>query len=94
MCSSAVWLHDAYNVTVKGISLAVQTLNISGIIVKNVSSVDVQLSTACSLTDKTENVSIGIAVFELPLLGYIHPMQRTVPLDFGFKIPPLLTLPM
>ena len=41
-CCAAVWLHDMYNVTVKGI---IVTSNVSGIILTNVSNVIIQLTT-------------------------------------------------
>ena len=50
VCCAAFWLHDMYSVTVKGISITVQTSNepSSGIILQNVSGITVQLSTKCS----------------------------------------------
>ena len=44
-CCAAVWLHDMYNVTVKGIIL---TSNVSGIILRDVSNVLIQLTTTYS----------------------------------------------
>ena len=63
VCCAAVWLHNLFNVTVKGISITVQALNepISGVNLKNVSDITVQLNTTCSLTDQP---SFGITIFE------------------------------
>ena len=63
VCCAALWLHNLFNVTVKGISITVQALNepISGINLKNVSDIVVQLNTTCSLTDQP---SFGITIFE------------------------------
>ena len=44
-CCAAVWLHDMYNVTVKGI---IVTSNVSGIILRDVSNVLIQLTTTYS----------------------------------------------
>ena len=53
VCCAAVWLHDMYNVTVKGISITVQMSNIDMSVVnlKNVSGITVQLNVTCSLAD-------------------------------------------
>ena len=63
VCCAAVWLHNLFNVTVKGISITVQALNepISGVNLKNVSDITVQMNTTCSLTDQP---SFGITIFE------------------------------
>ena len=65
VCCAAIWLHDMYNVTVKGISIAVQISNkhISVVILKNVLGITVQLRVACSLTDH-DNRSVGIIMYE------------------------------
>ena len=65
-CCAAIWLHDVYNVTVKGISITVQTSDkhISVVILKNVSGTTVQLNATCSLTDDTSNGANGIIVYE------------------------------
>ena len=66
VCCAAVWLHDVYNVTVKGISITVQTSDkhISVVILKNVSGTTVQLNATCSLTDDTSNGANGIIMYE------------------------------
>ena len=65
-CScTAIWLHDVYNVTVKGISITVQTSNkpISAVILKNVSGITFQLRVACTLTTDHDNRSIGTIIY-------------------------------
>ena len=62
VCCAAVWLHDVYNITVKGIIVTVQTSNVSGIILRNVSSVLIQLTTTYSLID--HRYCLGIAIYE------------------------------
>ena len=63
-CScAAIWLHDVYNVTVKGISITVQ-MPISAVILKNVSGITFQLRVACTLTTDHDNRSIGIIIHE------------------------------
>ena len=66
VCCAAIWLHDVYNVTVKGISITVQTSDkhISVVILKNVSGTTVQLNATCSLTDDTSNGANGIIMYE------------------------------
>ena len=66
VCCAAIWLHDLYNVTVKGISITVQTSDkhISVVILKNVSGTTVQLNATCSLTDDTSNGTYGIIMYE------------------------------
>ena len=66
VCCAAIWLHDVYNVTVKGISITVQTSDkpISVVILKNVSGTTVQLNATCSLTDDTSNGTYGIIMYE------------------------------
>ena len=66
VCCAAVWLHDVHNVTVKGISITVQTSDkpISVVILKNVSGTTVQLNATCSLTDDTSNGTNGIIIYE------------------------------
>ena len=66
VCCAAIWLHDVYNVTVKGISITVQTSDkhISVVILKNVSGTTVQLNATCSLTDDTSNDTNGIIMYE------------------------------
>ena len=66
VCCAAVWLHDVYNVTVKGISITVQTSDkhISVVILKNVSGTTVQLNATCSLTDDTSDGTNGIVMYE------------------------------
>ena len=66
VCCAAIWLHDVYNVTVKGISITVQTSDkhISVVILKNVSGTTVQLNATCSLTDDTSDGTNGIVMYE------------------------------
>ena len=66
VCCAAIWLHDVYNVTVKGISITVQISDkhISVVILKNVSGTTVQLNATCSLTDDTSNDANGIIMYE------------------------------
>ena len=63
VCCAAFWLHDMYNVTVKGISITVQTSNepSSGIILNNGSDITVQLTTTCSVPNQK---STGIAIHD------------------------------
>ena len=61
VCCAAIWLHDVHNVTVKGIILTVLTANVSGIILRNVSGVSVQLTTTYSSYD---HYCLGIAIYE------------------------------
>jgi len=61
VCCAAVWLYDVYNVTVKGIITTVQSSNVSGVILRNVSNANVQLTTTYSLTD---HECLGTAVYE------------------------------
>ena len=60
VCCAAVWLHDVYNVTVKGISITVQKTNdqISVFILKNVSGITVQLNATCFTHHKTFGITI------------------------------------
>ena len=64
LCCAAIWLHDVYNVTVKGISITVQTSDkpISVVTLKNVSGTTVQLNATCPLTDNYS--SFGIIMYE------------------------------
>ena len=66
VCCAAIWLQDVYNVTVKGISITVQTSDkhISVVILKNVLGTTVQLNATCSLTDDTSNGTYGIIMSE------------------------------
>ena len=67
LCCAAIWLHDMHNVTVKRISITVQTPNnISGILLMNVSGIAVQLNTTCSLTD---HKTVGITVYQASSFG-------------------------
>ena len=66
MCCVAIWLHDMYNVTVKRMSITVQTPGVSGIILMNVSGIAVQLNTACFLTD---HKTVGITIYEATSFG-------------------------
>ena len=63
VCCAAIWLHDVYNVTVKGISITVQTSDkpISVVVLKNVSGTTVQLNATCS---NTPNGTNGIVMYE------------------------------
>ena len=63
VCCAAVWLHDVYNVNVKGISITAQTSYSSVVYLKNVSGTTVQLNTTCSPTNMYES-SMGIAIYE------------------------------
>ena len=66
VCCAAVWLHDVYNVIVKGISITVSDSQcasdkpISVVILKNVSGTTVQLNATCS----TSNGTYGIIMYE------------------------------
>ena len=64
VCCAAIWLHEVYNVTVKGISITVQTSDkpISVVTLKNVSGTTVQLNATCPLTDNYS--SFGIIMYE------------------------------
>ena len=78
MCCAAVWLHDMYNVTVKGMRIMVQTSNkpispISVVMLKNVSDITVQLIAIQSLTNHT---TIGITIHDANSL-HIHSSSAT-----------------
>ena len=65
VCCAAIWLHDMHNISVKRISIAVQTSNVSGIILMNVSGIVAQLNTTCFLT----NYTVGIVIYEATSFG-------------------------
>ena len=60
VCCAAIWLHDVYNITVKGIHIAVSK-NVSGVVLRNISWITVQLTTSCFLTNRK---CLGIAIYE------------------------------
>ena len=66
VCCAAIWLHDIHNITVKRISITVQTPRVSGIILMNVSGIAVQLNTTCFLTNKK---TVGIVIYEATSFG-------------------------
>ena len=59
VCCAAIWLHDVYNITVKGIHVAVSK-NVSDVVWKNISWITVQLTTSCFLTNRK---CLGIAIY-------------------------------
>ena len=63
VCCATLWLYNVYNVSVKGISITVQTSRkpISAVILRNVSDISAQVNAICSLTG---NKSIGVTVYE------------------------------
>ena len=65
LCCAAVWSHNVHNVTVKQISITLQTTNepMSAVILKNVSDVTLQLNATCLLTNEI-HVFIGIVIHE------------------------------
>ena len=62
VCCAAIWLHDMYCVTVRGVILTLQTSNVSGVIFKNVSKVTVQLLT--TRYSSSDHYCLGIAIYE------------------------------
>ena len=60
VCCAAVWLHDVYNFTVKGISIKAQISNSAVFFLKNATNTTVQLNTTCSIYETT----IGMAIYE------------------------------
>ena len=66
VCCAAIWLNDMHNITVKRISITVQTSSVSGIILMNVSGIAVQLNTTCFLTDAK---TIGIVIYKATSFG-------------------------
>ena len=58
---AAFWMHDMYNVTLKGISITVRRSGVSGAIFRNVLGLNIQLSTGYSLVDSE---CFGIAIYE------------------------------
>ena len=61
VCCAAVLFHDMKNATFKGISLSILTLDVSGVVVRNASYIDVQVSIRYYLTNR---VCLGIAFYE------------------------------
>ena len=59
VCCAAVWFHDLHNVTVKGISVEIDTISL--VVLKNVSGATVQLNVTCFSTNLD---SMGISIFE------------------------------
>ena len=66
VCCAAIWLHDIHNMTVKRISITVQTPRVSGTILMNVSGIAVQLNTTCFLTNKK---TVGIVIYKATSFG-------------------------
>ena len=66
VCCAAIWGHDIHKVSVKRMSIAVQTPSVSGIILTNVSGIAVELNTTCFLTD---HKTVGITIFEATSFG-------------------------
>ena len=66
MCCAAILLHDMHNITVKRISITVQTPRVSGIILMNVSGIAAQLNTTCFLTG---HKTVGIVIYEATSFG-------------------------
>ena len=66
VCCAALHVHNVHNVAFKGISITVQTPNMSGAAFMHVSNIIIQLNTACSLSSPSSQIdlSIGILVHE------------------------------
>ena len=66
VCCAAVYVHNVYNATFKGIDITVQNPNMSGVAFVNVSSINVQLDTACSLSSppSQKDFRIGIMIYK------------------------------
>ena len=67
---AAIHLHDGHNVSLKGISLTVQTPNISGLILVNVSNIHVQLNILCSsmLPPSEIDKRTGVLIYEADIV--------------------------
>ena len=81
VCCAAIWLSDIHNVTVKGVNVTVQTPNVSGIILTNVSKVSIHFTTTYSSYD---HYCFGIAIFEAASVE-VH-SSTTNNCTFGFML--------
>ena len=60
---TAVQFHNVHNVTLKGISLAIQAPNISGIAVQFASNIHIQLNITCSLVAPYSHMDMHIGIW-------------------------------
>ena len=69
VCCAAVYVHNVYNATFKGIDITVQNPNMSGVAFVSVSNINVQLDTACSLSSPPSQMDfrIGIIIYKANL---------------------------
>ena len=81
VCCAAIWLYDMYNVTVKGVNVTVQTPNVSGIILTNVSKVSIHFTTTYS---SYNHYCFGIAIFEAASVEVRS--SSTNNCTFGFRL--------
>ena len=61
VCCAAISLHDMSNVTLKGLSVTIQSSKSSAVILRNVSNGYIKLTATCSLTSRT---CLGILLYE------------------------------
>ena len=61
VCCAAIWLHHMHNVTIKGVLVRVQTPNVSGVILRYVFNIKIQLTTTYSFSD---HFCLGIGAYE------------------------------
>ena len=61
VCCAAVLFHDMSNATFRGINLVIQTSDVSGVVVRNASNIDVQVSIRYYLMN---HACLGIALYE------------------------------
>ena len=87
VCCAAIWLHDVYNITVKGIHVAVSK-NVSGVVLKNILWITVQLTTSCFLTNRK---CLGIAIYGGTSVNVHSSSANTAHLDWCFVTQPTLT---
>ena len=66
VCCAAISLHDMSNVTLKGLSVTIQSSKSSAVILKNVSKSSISLAATCSLMDST---CFGILLYETNSIG-------------------------
>ena len=66
VCCAAISLHDMSNVTLKGLSVTIQSSKSSAVILKNVSKSSISLAATCSLMDST---CFGILLYDTNSIG-------------------------
>ena len=82
----AVQFHNVHNVTFRGISLTVQAPNMSGITLKYVSNIHIQLNVTCSLLASYPEIDIriGILMYEASVVKVC--LSRTINCSGGLVI--------